>query len=308
MFEKQWWEENFENFIYTIRIIIMRVLTMTKKHDDKGETIDDQKDLFKAWADSYVGISKMWDESYLKLYRPWIEMMEVSQKMTDLSVNAVPKKYKEFYDEWMKTYQNSFGRIYPLPTKTPKETLENFLRCADESKKLYKSWIDEFERNSRKTLEVINNGTDPEKYKECHDMWMDTYEKISEDILDMPAIKYHKEIFENYTGIPDFYSESFVKIAKIWKDSYDRLYNPWVESMQKLSGDVAKISKGEADPETYKEFYNVWMSTYQETVSTLFDGQSMKPSKEAFENFVESTNIYLNLYKSWVVALEKMAE
>ncbi|HEY9206374.1 MAG TPA: hypothetical protein VIO58_10685 [Candidatus Methanoperedens sp.] len=281
---------------------------MTRKHDDKGETLDDHKDVFKTWTDSYVGVSKMWDESYLKLYKPWIEFMDVSQKMTDLSMNTVPKKYKDFYDEWMKTYQNSFGKLYPVQTTPPKETLENFLKCADESKKLYKSWYDEFEENSRKTMNVLNNGADPAKYKECQDMWMNTYEKISEQLLDQPAIKYHKEIFENYTGIPDFYSEDFAKISKLWKDSYTKLYNPWAEAMQKLSENIAKISKGEADQETYKEFYNTWMNTYQETLNKLFDGQSMKPSKEALENFVESTNIYLNLYKSWTATLEKMSE
>ena len=36
--------------------------------------------------------------------------------------------------------------------------------------------------------------------------------------------------------------------------------------------------------------------------------QSMEPSREMFENFVESTNIYLSMYKSWIAALEKMSE
>ncbi|HEY9245857.1 MAG TPA: hypothetical protein VIO11_03325, partial [Candidatus Methanoperedens sp.] len=282
---------------------------MTKKHDDiKGESLDSQKDLFKTWADSYIGFSKMWDESYLKLYKPWIEFMDISQKMTDLSMNAVPKQYKDFYDEWMRTYQDSIGKIYPLPSGNPKEALESFLKCADESKKLYRSWIDEFEENSRKTLEVINAGIDPAKYSECHDMWMNTYEKISEELVDVPALKYHKKLFENYTGIPDFYSEGFIKMSKLWKDSYLKLYNPWIETINKLSEDISKISKGEASQETYKEFYNVWMNTYQETLNKMFDGQSMKPSKETFENFIESTGIYLDLYKSWVNALEKMAE
>lgn len=281
---------------------------MTKKHDDKGETLDENRDIFKTWADSYVGVSKMWDESYLKLYKPWIEFMDVSQKMADLSVNAVPKKYKDFYDEWMKTYQNSFGRFYPVSTPAPKEVLETFLKSADESKKMYKSWMDELEENSRKTTEALTSGADPAKYKEIHDMWMNTYEKISEQLLDLPAIRYHKETFENYTGIPDFYTESFVKMSKLWKDSYTRLYDPWVEAMQKLSGNVAKISRGEGTPEAYREFYNIWMQTYQETYGKLFDRHSMKPSKEAFENFLESTNICLNLYKSWIAALEKISD
>ncbi len=34
----------------------------------------------------------------------------------------------------------------------------------------------------------------------------------------------------------------------------------------------------------------------------------MRPSKEVFESFVQSTNIYLNMYKSWMTALEKISE
>ncbi len=36
--------------------------------------------------------------------------------------------------------------------------------------------------------------------------------------------------------------------------------------------------------------------------------ESMKPTGEMFEHFVKSSEIYLSIYKSWIVALEKMAE
>jgi len=34
----------------------------------------------------------------------------------------------------------------------------------------------------------------------------------------------------------------------------------------------------------------------------------MVSSKEAFDNFIESSNVSLNLYKSWILALENMHE
>jgi hypothetical protein len=50
------------------------------------------------------------------------------------------------------------------------------------------------------------------------------------------------------------------------------------------------------------------MDTYQENFGRLMDDQSVKSSKEAFENFLQSANIYLNMYKSWIATFEKMSE
>src|SRR5659263_88020 len=69
---------------------------------------------------------------------------------------------------------------------------------------------------------------------------------------------------------------------------------------------VAQISRGDADPETYKEFYTLWMDTYNETYGKYV--KSVEPSGEMFGHFIESTNIYLSMYKSWIAALEKMSE
>ena len=217
-------------------------------------------------------------------------------------------EYKEFYDNWMKTYKNSFGKAYPVPISSPKEVIEDLIKCANDSNKVYMSWVNEFSENARKTSEVLNNGMDPAKYNECYESWLKTYEKVSNDMSDNPAIRSQKEIFSNCTGIPDFGSESFSKMAKQMQELYARLYIPSQDSMVKISQDIAKISKGEATPETYKEFYDLWMNTYKETFSRMFDPHTMKPSKEMMDSLKESMDISLNLFKSWTAVLEKMSE
>ncbi len=281
---------------------------MVKKTEEKKDTTEEKKEIFKTWADSYTAVSKMWENSYLKLYKPWIESTgEMFEKAALLSKEAAPKQYKEFYDDWMKTYQNTFGKFYPIPTlESNKEMLEKLLASAEESNKLYRSWIAELEENSKMTQKILKGEPDPEKYKECYDMWMKSYEKIFDEILALPAQESTKEIFEKYTGIPDIYSGSFVQMSKLWKNTYSKLYGPWSESMQRLSKKMAEISKGDASLEAYKEFYNLWMDTYKETYGKYV--QSMQPSKEIFESFAQSTNIYLNMYKSWIAALEKMSK
>ncbi len=280
---------------------------MVKKHDNSPE-FEINKDAYKMWSDTYGGVSKMWDESHSKILKPWVELMgEMSDKTKEISLNSAPENYKEFYDKWMKTYENSFGKFYPVSIPAPRDTLENFIKISGESNKLYRSWIEESEENTKKTSELLKNGADPAKFKECFEMWIKSYDKMSNDFIEQPAVKYQKEIFGNYTGIPDFYSETLLKMSTMWRDSFNKLYSPWVESMQKLSRNIENISKGNAGPEAYKEFFDLWANTYKENYK-MFDPQSAISSKEAFDNFIESSNVSLNLYKSWISAMEGMHE
>jgi hypothetical protein len=246
----------------------------------------------------------MWEDSYLKLYRPWIESTgEILEKTVSLSKETAPQKYREFYDEWIKTYQKSFGKSYPIPTlKSNKDTLEKFLSSAEESNKLYKSWTSELEENSIKTKEILNGEPDPAKFKECYDMWTKSYEKIFYEFLEQSAKESTKEIFGDYIGVPDICSESFLQMSKLLKKPYVQLCGPLNESMLKLSEKMTEISLGDVDPEVYKEFCTLWEEIYRKHV------QSVEPSKETFEHFVQSTNVYVSIYKSWIAALEETSE
>ncbi|MCE8426913.1 MAG: hypothetical protein J5U19_00800 [Candidatus Methanoperedens sp.] len=279
---------------------------MVKKTEEKKD-LNEEK-IFKTWVDNYTAVSKMWEDSCLNLYKPWIESTgEMFEKTALLSKETTPQKYREFYDEWIKTYQNTFGKLYPIPTvKNNKETLQKFLSDAEESNKLYRSFITELEENSRKTKEILQGEPDPAKYKECYEMWMRSYEKIFDELMELPDKVSTKEIYGNYLGIPDIYSGSFLQMSKLWKKSYAQLCRPLNESMLKLSEKMAEIYRGDAGPEAYKEFYDLWMETYKETYGKYI--KSVEPKGEMFGNFVDSTNAYLGMYKSWISALEEMSE
>ena len=281
-----------------------------RRTEERKDIKEEQKDISRTWADNYTAVSKMWEDSYLKLYKPWFESTEaLFGKAFELSKDAAPEKFKEFYGEWMKTSQNSFGKFYQIPTlESNKEIFEKILVGAEESNKIYRSWIAELEENSRATREVLQSEPDPAKYKEVYVMWIKSYGKMLDELLTLPLRQNMKEIFENVTGTPDFYSATFEQISKLWKDSYTKLYVPYVDSMLKLSVKSAEISRENASPEDYKEFYALWLDAYQETYGRLFDIRSMRPSKEVLDYFVQSTNVNLNLYKSWIATLEKLSQ
>ncbi len=110
----------------------------------------------------------------------------------------------------------------------------------------------------------------------------------------------------NYMIIPDIYSESFLQMTKLWTKSYAQLCKPLNESMMTLFKKMVDISMGDTDPEAYKEFYTLWMNTYNEICGKYV--KSAEPSGEMFGLFVETSNIYLGMYKSWIAAFEQMSE
>ena len=264
----------------------------------------------KTSEDSYTEDSKMWEDSYSKLYRPWFESTEaLFKKAFELSKDAAPEIYKEFYNEWVKTSQNSFGKYYQIPTlESNKEKLEKLLVSAEESNKIYNSWIDELEENSRATREVLRGEAVPAKYLEVYGMWVKSYGKMLNELLTLPFRQNMKSIFDNITGASDTYSEAFEKISQIWKDSYTKLYVPYTDSMLKLSKKSVEISRGNSSLQAYREFHNLWMNTYHETYGRLFNTQSMRPTKEVLEYFVQSENANLNICKSWIEILGKLSQ
>ena len=176
---------------------------MVKKSEEIKDIHTENKDSLKTCEDSYTAVLKMWEDSYLKLYKPWFESTEaLFGKAFELSKDATPETYKEFYDEWVKISQNSFGKFYQIPTlESNKETFEKLQVSAEESNKIYSSWIAELDENSRATREVLQCEADPAKYKEVYDMWIKSYGKMLDELLTLPLGQNMKEIFEN---IPTF--------------------------------------------------------------------------------------------------------
>jgi len=114
---------------------------MVKKSEEKAtKETTETKNFFNIWVNNSNEFLKSWGDSNLKLYKPWIEFIgERSMKITDMTMNNSPIKYKEFYEDWMKTYKSTYGKISPDEIPSPEEALKGFVKSADESNKLYMS-------------------------------------------------------------------------------------------------------------------------------------------------------------------------
>jgi hypothetical protein len=290
-------------------IISMREQEMpAKEMRREGE---EKRDISQAVSGSYAAVSRMLEDSFTNLQKPWIDStVELFNKAAELSRNATPENYKAFYDEWMKTYQNTFGKFYPGMTRQlDKETLEKLKESAEESKTLFQSWISMLDENSRKTQELLQGTPDAGKYRELYNMWTRTYGKIFQDFMEMPTKGSTRAVFETYGGMPNIYFRNFAQMAKLWNDSYMNQFRPWVDSMLSFSDKMAELSRSEAKPEAYREFYNLWIDTYRNTYGRLFNIESVRSaSKEMADSFVKIMEVNLNIYNSWISALEKISQ
>lgn len=290
---------------------------MANKIEDLKIANEASGNIYNTWIGSYMAISKMWEESYIRLYKPWLESTSILfEKAIEASSTNSPEKYREFYNEWSKTFQGRLERISQAPNlETNKKALEKLLVNAEKSTDICKSWAIELEENSKKTREILQGTPDPIKYKEAYDLWIKSYANLFDGLLTLPFREDVRDMFENYTGMPDIYSDTFVKISKLWNDSYIKLYGTWADALIDLSKKSEEISKGNVGPDTYKEFYSLWTDVYQQTYGKFLNIQSIQNPKEgseqlksAFENFAASTTVCTNLCKSWITMLNKLSE
>jgi hypothetical protein len=290
---------------------------MAVKIEETKNANEETGNIFNTWIGSYMAISKMWEESYLRLYKPWLETTSVLfEKAIEASSSNSPEKYREFYNEWTKTFQGKLDKISKIPNiEDNKNALEKLLVNAEKSTDICKSWATELEANSEKTREILQGTPDPIKYKEAYDLWIKSYAKIFDGLLTLPFRENIRDMFETYTGVPDIYSDTFVKISKLWNDSYIKLYGTWADALVELSKKSEEISKGNTGPDAYREFYSLWTNIYQQTYGKFLDIQATQNPKEgeaqlqaAFKNFAQSTTTCAELVKSWIIALNKLSE
>ena len=281
----------------------------TSRSTRAGST-EEQKDVFRMWTEGYSTMSKVWQESNANLYNPWLESAgKLFDKASALSEQASPEKYREFYEELVKTQQNTLGKLYPMPkAMTDRKTLDKLVTNAQKATDLMKSWSAELEKNSKSTQKMLSGGASPEDYKNSYQLWVKSYEKMFDEFIEMMTSKDTKEAFEAHIGMPNIYLTNLAEAARMWRASYRDLYTPWTESTFELSEKFSELSKGNVSPEKYREFYDQWMKTYSETFAKMFTTDMTKPSKEMVEDMLRGMNSSTELYNSWLKALEKTTE
>lgn len=82
----------------------------------------------------------------------------------------------------------------------------------------------------------------------------------------------------------------------------EQIFETWKELFEKAK----KISQGDINSESYKEFFALWADVYK-NINKKYE-EAFTPSKAELKSFVENTEAYLAIYKAWINSLEKVSQ
>jgi hypothetical protein len=287
-------------------------------HEGKGK---------ETCEDGYTEVSKMWEDSYSKLYKPWFESTEaLFKKAFELSKDAAPETYKEFYDEWVKTSQNSFGKFY-------QESTAKYLEVYGMWVKSYGKMLNElltlpFRQNMKFMFENIKGTSDTysEAFEHISKIWKDSYTKIYVPYTDsmMKLSSKSVEIFHGNAS-PQAYKEFHTLWMNTYQETYGRLFDiqsmrpkkevveyfvqsenvnlnicrSWIEILGKLSQKAERLSKQNTDPEAHKELYNLWAKMYGKAFENFFENTpAFSHFSEIIEPMKNAAKVYTDTFTS----------
>ncbi len=101
----------------------------------------------------------------------------------------------EFFDQWLKTYESTYGRLVEMPAMGPmRERSEKMVRSFSVSVNLYTAWmeslvnfqnifIEAMRRMREKMTTEIEGEALPEKYRDFYQLWIETYSETFKEFL-----------------------------------------------------------------------------------------------------------------------------
>jgi class III poly(R)-hydroxyalkanoic acid synthase PhaE subunit len=96
---------------------------------------------------------------------------------------------------------------------------------------------------------------------EFFDQWLKTYESTYGRLVEMPAMGPMRERSEKMVRS---FSVS-VNLYTAWMESLVNFQNVFMEAMRRMREKMTTEIEGEALPEMYRDFYQLWIETYSET-------------------------------------------
>ncbi len=101
----------------------------------------------------------------------------------------------EFFDQWLKTYESTYGRLVEMPAMGPmRERSEKMVRSFSVSVNLYTAWMESLvnfqnvfmeamRRMREKMTTEIEREALPERYRDFYQLWIETYSETFKEFL-----------------------------------------------------------------------------------------------------------------------------
>lgn len=223
------------------------------------------------WVPTQVGqnsLEKIFQstQTYTNLFNFWNEHIK---NYSQFSGGMSPQKMQELSKDWMGVYNNVVQSLF---SQGLGENLTGFLNHTGELSESYKDTIEGFMGPWLSSYKDLNDLAakalqgDKNSYMEFLKAWNDSYQSSYGKILRMPALGLNRESsekvlssMESYTKYMNMVNEFLASLQKV---SYD--------VMEKLMNKMQELEKEGKSPETFKEFYRIWLDTNEDAFVELF--------------------------------------
>ena len=192
---------------------------------------------------------------------------------------------KEIFGNYM-VFPDIYSGAFLQMSKLYKRSYQQFCKPLNESMRTL----------SDKMTEISQGNASPEAYKEFYTLWVDIYKDISG--------KYASSMEPSGENLANF-----VDMTRV----YLGLYKSWIAALEKMSEKAQEMSKQTTDPEAYKEFYNLWLTTYEKAFDSFFEDmptmegpirEAMKPVKTMAKLYADT---FIKMSKMWVISDSRSA-
>lgn len=240
--------------------------------------------------------------------KSWSDELESNSKKTQemLLSGAGAENYRDFYEMWAQSYDKIFDESLEMMTsENVKGFLEGYVGMPevymtsiaesmrmwkDATKNLFTPWLESSFKLYEKFVELSKGSQTPEKYREFYDQWIDTYRGTYSKMFATELAKPSKEMTEN--------------MLKSVNTSME-MYRSWLTTLEKMSERLKDLFGGKADPETFNEFYALWIETYEKAFEDFFTYMpALEPVKDIFEPMKKAARmqaeIYGNMSRVWM--------
>ena len=118
-------------------------------------------------------------------------------------------------------------------------------------------------------VELSMEGTPLESTKEFYDLWLEDYEATFKKLLEMPAVgplrEKSEKMMRGFSNFSNLYASGM--------ESNSHLQAVLTEAMRKTYEKAATEMEGELGPESYRDFYRIWVETYSSTFKEFFGSE-----------------------------------
>ena len=202
------------------------------------------------------------------------------------------KSYDKMMDEMlslpvMENMADTYERYTGVPDIYSRTFVQVVKLWRDSYTRLYGPLMDAMRTLQVKATDISRGNSSPEAYKEFYSLWTTTYQDMYRQYFQ--SMQPSKEAFESFSRAADLYMST---------------YKSWIEALEKMTEKTKELTKQTSDPNTQKEFYDLWLKMYEKAFNNFFENMpAMGPMKEMMEPVKIVARMYsdtlTNMSKTW---------